>query len=1496
MSDEEGETPLVIDQSSNDGPEQLGGSGEKMDAKPAEENMDSKPAEEKMDANPSEERMDSNPAQEGMDSNPVEEGMDSNPTEEGMDSNSSEGRMDSSPSDERMDSNPAEEKMDSNLAEERMDSNPTEKGMDSSPLAERMDSNPSEEGDAPLNPTDTVAVDTGSVEAESEMKDAVVGEDKSDGMDVTPGSSAPETESKQHEVQPEQTAPENIPKSSENAEPSNIAKDPKNDTECDGPEEKSVPMDAADNPVAPLEEKEVCAVKDSSSADHTTTAASAPQEDSPIEDSTTGESNVAEAASLDKPSDSSCKVISDTSDTPSSNSQPTTNSGDATTGSVADSTGDADGAGTATTTTPAADPVALSTVTTGTPTVSPVNTPSVTPADTPSGAPASTPSTAPTETPGAGGTPRSRVTRSRNPDFAAKQKSFMRKFHRSVSGGGGGGASPAPDGTPGAPRSEKRAASEDSVPPAKRRKLSEASDEPRPSDTAANTGTPNDNFCWVCHREGQVVCCETCPRVFHLKCAQLSTDPPGDWVCVECQRVVLAESSERRLPPERLQQLIMFALGRLKGLPGAEPFLQPVDERKFPTYREFVAWPMDLSTMEKNAERGQYGSTAALIADCKWILHNCILFNGTGNKLTTLAKSLVRMCKWEMEEIETCPDCYGNAYLSDNWFTLACPHPHLLIWARLKGFPFWPAKAVKTRDGNVDCRFFGRHDRAWVPAKECFLFSREPPVTPKNRTKSLDACVEELEEHVKNLEKRFGAYNFAKPKTQYNPKRVQAQLLMTIPGYGGRDAETKPASERSGVKRSNSDIQLEILDRLRQDKKARQAGGEPEPPAPEQSAEGGADDSAEAGTGDSAEAGASEQSAETATAGEDDSPKAGEGDSPAAEVTQPVQPPTDSADKDTGTAAGPAKTAAPAASAAETTEPANRSAETPVAAATPEPSVPSADPAESSAPAADESEGEQRVKRARTESRDSDLAETKDAAEETAETADSVDTVEETASAEPAATEEPVKAAIAKTKTETTKTKARTEGAKAEHSKKAKVAGTAKADPPKAATAAEPVVAVKTEPVQSPAPVVRLSSNEEEKEQRPPPRRRTARKSLSAAATAAASASSSSGAPSASPATAKAAAPSKSGSSSSAKSASKSDGSGLSASRFLSRLSTGAANKAWQPTGASTTVTVAKSPRTPATAARSTAAAVKTVAAGGSATIHVSKAIKAGAATSNGVAQQVLTAPLRPKLITSTPRPPVTSTPTVQQSIIVNRAGARLMIPRASLYLPTGSAAGGGALTSTAPLTSMMVIPGGLATATNGTALVTYPAVSSAAKAPIAHSETGPVTAAVDRLAQELTAKMRDGVERILAETATSGSTAASVARLKMEMERMEWRHRADLAEQKRTLETQISELRTALTKEQKKSAAKLSSALAAEAETWERLLEKRIAETKKKQWCANCGKEAIFYCCWNTSYCDFPCQEAQWPKHMLTCANQQANNAAAADSGGDEDGRGLSA
>ena len=86
-----------------------------------------------------------------------------------------------------------------------------------------------------------------------------------------------------------------------------------------------------------------------------------------------------------------------------------------------------------------------------------------------------------------------------------------------------------------------------------------------------------------------------------------------------------------------------------------------------------------------------------------------------------------------MQEIENCPDCYMNAHTKkDTWFVAACRIPHLLVWAKLKGFPFWPGKAMRINsDENVDVRFFGAHDRAWIPIKDVFLYSEEPPVVVK---------------------------------------------------------------------------------------------------------------------------------------------------------------------------------------------------------------------------------------------------------------------------------------------------------------------------------------------------------------------------------------------------------------------------------------------------------------------------------------------------------------------------------------------------------------------------------------------------------------------------------------------------------------------------------------------------------------------------------------------------------------------------------------------
>jgi hypothetical protein len=50
--------------------------------------------------------------------------------------------------------------------------------------------------------------------------------------------------------------------------------------------------------------------------------------------------------------------------------------------------------------------------------------------------------------------------------------------------------------------------------------------------------------------------------------------------------------------------------------------------------------------------------------------------------------------------------------------------PHLLVWAKMTGFPYWPGKAMRVNnDNNVDVRFFGAHDKAWLPSKDVFLYS-----------------------------------------------------------------------------------------------------------------------------------------------------------------------------------------------------------------------------------------------------------------------------------------------------------------------------------------------------------------------------------------------------------------------------------------------------------------------------------------------------------------------------------------------------------------------------------------------------------------------------------------------------------------------------------------------------------------------------------------------------------------------------------------------------
>ena len=152
-------------------------------------------------------------------------------------------------------------------------------------------------------------------------------------------------------------------------------------------------------------------------------------------------------------------------------------------------------------------------------------------------------------------------------------------------------------------------------------------------------------------------------------------------------------------------------------------------------------------------------------------------------------------------------------------------------------------------------------------------------------------------------------------------------------------------------------------------------------------------------------------------------------------------------------------------------------------------------------------------------------------------------------------------------------------------------------------------------------------------------------------------------------------------------------------------------------------------------------------------------------------------------------------------------------------------------------------------------------------------SGAGPVAEQLNRVAGKLADYMRQNLEDLFKDLSQQGSPEATIKGLQLELEKMQWRHQQEMAEMKHNTDLIMMEMRNSL--EQDKQRAIADSRKQAEIER-----QKAIAETKKKQWCANCGKEAIFYCCWNTSYCDYPCQQAHWPSHMTSCAQNNSDNA----------------
>ncbi|XP_026102048.1 protein kinase C-binding protein 1-like isoform X5 [Carassius auratus] len=957
----------------------------------------------------------------------------------------------------------------------------------------------------------------------------------------------------------------------------------------------------------------------------------------------------------------------------------------------------------------------------------------------------------------------------------------------------------------------------------------------------------NDFYCWVCHREGQVLCCELCPRVYHAKCLKLAAEPEGDWFCPECEKITVAECIETQskamtmLNLEQLSYLLKFALQKMKQ-PGTEPFQKPVSLEQHPDYAEYIFHPMDLSTLEKNIKKKMYGCTEAFLADMKWILHNCIIYNGANHKLTATAKVIVKICEHEMNEIEVCPECYLSACQKrDNWFCEPCSQPHPLVWAKLKGFPFWPAKALRDKDGQVDARFFGQHDRAWVPLNNCYLMSKEIPFSVKKTKSIFNSAMQEMEVYVENVRKKYGVFNYAPFRTPYTPNN---QFQMLQDPNNPKKGTVKP-DKQDKVKFSfdmTASPKMHLSKTVMSGGPGRRVSVTDMPRSPmstNSSVHTGSDleqdergprvsSSHYSGGEDSMDCTASPASVKTSN-----SPK-------------PLLPTPVKQERSSGTGSilnlnlDRIKAEMDLKELSETVQQQQQQQQqgTSVLLSSPKKPTRSLDKTIESCKAQLGINEISDVVYCRVEHSDTDESDKSDSSDSEYMSEDEQkpkDTNHNSSAHRDSKKRARPPSAQAQEQDTAPSTAGGTPGGDQQPSDpqtKEKVSGGVEKDSQEKSKPVQQPQKERTQPGQDARPAGSElegdSDSERElvidlgEEQGGREKKKAKRETPSAPS-----------------------------STTKDQTGIKTDGKASASTSISAASSTD--NTSINPGPKDAAPSAIKPPAT--VPAASTTQATSTSAL---------QPVSAVPVASNMVKKQ---RPLLPKENTQPAQRPATRNP----------AGGKCQTSSQKVQRQQQQQV------ETAPQSQAQPQTSANNSSTRYQTRQSVKAVQHKEPSPVNMGSgtstsclagdflTPPASADVAADIAKYTTKMMDVIKGTMTEIyndlskSTTGNTIAEIRRLRIEIEKLQWLHQQELSEMKHNLELTMAEMRQSLEQERERLVSEVKKQMEMEKQ-------QAVDETKKKQWCANCKKEAIFYCCWNTSYCDYPCQQAHWPEHMKSC------------------------
>lgn len=165
--------------------------------------------------------------------------------------------------------------------------------------------------------------------------------------------------------------------------------------------------------------------------------------------------------------------------------------------------------------------------------------------------------------------------------------------------------------------------------------------------TSAGTGSsdvkeddPNEDWCAVCINGGDLLCCDRCPKVFHMKChvPTIKIFPKGDFLCTFCRSLTNPEieycddsrkiSGKQGLTTEdqrRCERLLLHIFCHELSVGFREPVPSSV-----PNYYKIIKQPMDLKKVKKKLQLRSsqyYQSIQEFVSDMRLVFKNCANYN-----------------------------------------------------------------------------------------------------------------------------------------------------------------------------------------------------------------------------------------------------------------------------------------------------------------------------------------------------------------------------------------------------------------------------------------------------------------------------------------------------------------------------------------------------------------------------------------------------------------------------------------------------------------------------------------------------------------------------------------------------------------------------------------------------------------------------------------------------------------------------------------------------